>query len=191
MRNPKKKLLGTRFYFGAVITFCGRKFSTKNTSVQSQTRKKRKPSEAKKKQKPEWNDQHKSVISAIKDGKSVFITGSAGTGKTLLVKHTIGLLRKMYKPSEVFVTGFTGVAACALGGQTLHSFAGIVNPMADRMELCDQVMRNGFACRRWRRAKALVIDEISMVDGDLFEALEGIAREIRGVASVWGGISSW
>uniref|UniRef100_A0A803QLP6 ATP-dependent DNA helicase n=1 Tax=Cannabis sativa TaxID=3483 RepID=A0A803QLP6_CANSA len=60
----------------------------------------------------------------FQDDDEVFITGSAGTGKTFLLNHIIKLLRKQYKPSQVFVTGSTGVVACAIRGQTLHSFAG-------------------------------------------------------------------
>jgi len=33
---------------------------------------------------------------------------------------------------------------------------------------------------QWRRAKALIIDEISMVDGDFFDKLEYVARMVRG-----------
>jgi ATP-dependent DNA helicase PIF1 len=38
----------------------------------------------------------------------------------------------------------------------------------------------------WRRAKALVIDEISMVDGDFFDKLEYMARMVRGWTKPWG-----
>jgi ATP-dependent DNA helicase PIF1 len=39
---------------------------------------------------------------------------------------------------------------------------------------------------RWRRAKALIIDEISMVDGDFFDKLEYVARMVRGGTKPWG-----
>ncbi|KAA6426372.1 MAG: ATP-dependent DNA helicase PIF1 [Trebouxia sp. A1-2] len=44
------------------------------------------------------------------------------------------------------------------------------------------------AAQRWRKARALVIDEISMVDGALFDALEALARGIRSKQEPFGGI---
>ncbi len=40
----------------------------------------------------------------------------------------------------------------------------------------------------WLRCRVLVIDEISMVDGVMFEKLEGIARALRGSTLPFGGI---
>ncbi|XP_062014820.1 ATP-dependent DNA helicase PIF1-like [Rosa rugosa] len=140
------------------------------------------------KTKIQWTDEQKQVISAISKGKSVFITGSAGTGKTILVHHIIKLLKKQHGASKVFVTAPTGVAACAIGGQTLHSFAGIGYPMADRETLLHRIVLNNKAYNRWLKVKALVMDEISMVDTEFFESLEYIARKIREVNKSWGGI---
>ena len=66
------------------------------------------------------NESQLSVLNAVKCGQSVFITGSGGTGKSFLLKKIIGLL----PPHNTFVTASTGVAACQIGGMTLHSFAG-------------------------------------------------------------------
>jgi ATP-dependent DNA helicase PIF1 len=66
------------------------------------------------------NKSQLSVLNAVKCGQSVFITGSGGTGKSFLLKKIIGLL----PPHNTFVTASTGVAACQIGGMTLHSFAG-------------------------------------------------------------------
>ncbi|KAM1165040.1 hypothetical protein PS2_024275 [Malus domestica] len=135
-----------------------------------------------------WTEQQKQIISAISEGKSVFITGSAGTGKTMLVKHIIKLLKRCHTPSKVFVTAPTGVAACAISGQTLHSFAGIGCGNDDRDTLLSRVLSNKEACRKWSKAEALVIDEISMVDGELLDSLEYIAKYIRQVDEIWGGM---
>ncbi|KAL6140478.1 hypothetical protein ACLB2K_058777 [Fragaria x ananassa] len=140
------------------------------------------------KTKIQWTDEQKQIISAISEGKSVFITGSAGTGKTILVQHVIKLLKKQHRASKVFVTAPTGVAACAIGGQTLHCFAGIGYAMADRDTLLHRIVLNNKAYNRWLKVKALVIDEISMVDTEFFESLEYIARNIRQVDKSWGGI---
>ncbi|OMO60853.1 hypothetical protein COLO4_33719 [Corchorus olitorius] len=135
-----------------------------------------------------WTDEQENVLEHIRGGLSVFITGSAGTGKTILLQHIIKTLQKTYGKSGVFVTASTGIAACAIHGQTLHSFAGIGNGVGDRQMLLDQVSNNKAAKRRWNKAEVLVVDEISMVDADLFDTLEYIAKKVRESDEVWGGI---
>ncbi|XP_057755827.1 uncharacterized protein LOC130975007 [Arachis stenosperma] len=137
----------------------------------------------------QWTEEQKSLLSAIEQGKSVFITGSAGTGKTMLVIEVIKRLKKMHTPSKVFITASTGVAAVALKGQTLHSFGGIRGPFYhDPEKLFESILADKRAVRRWQKANALVVDECSMVDGELFDGLEYVARMVRGVDEMWGGI---
>ncbi|PON90649.1 DNA helicase Pif1-like [Trema orientale] len=177
-------MLGTRLFATALSVY--RSFSTK--SGDKVTYGVQKIYKRKKNARIQWTDQQKQIIYAIRGRKSVFVTGSAGTGKTFLLEHIIKLLRKQYRPSQVFVTASTGVAACALKGQTLHSFAGIGFQMADRDTLLNRVFSDRKACSRWKKAKALVIDETSMLDAQTFDNLEFIARNIRQVDSPWGGI---
>ncbi|XP_062105784.1 ATP-dependent DNA helicase pfh1-like [Humulus lupulus] len=181
-------MLGTRLFAAAISVY--RKFSTVSSGKITYGSPKKKKYKTSKKNygRPKWTDQQEEIIDAVKGHQSVFITGSAGTGKTFLLKHIIKLLRKQYKPSQVFVTGPTGVAACAVRGQTLHSFAGIGGQTSDREAMLERVSSNKKARSRFRTAKALVIDEISMVSAQLFENLEFIARKIRGEDSSWGGI---
>lgn len=167
-------------YFGAKVGFI-RNFSTKI----SRTYSKKKYPIAKT---TNWTDEQTKVLNAVKLGQSVFISGSAGTGKTVLVEHIIKQLKKTYGRDRVAVTGSTGVVACALKGQTLHSFAGIGLGDGERDSLISMVLFNKKAYKRWTSVKALVIDEISMVDAKLFDNFEYVAREIRGVDQPWGGI---
>ncbi|KAL6137226.1 hypothetical protein ACLB2K_062518 [Fragaria x ananassa] len=60
--------------------------------------------------------------------------------------------------------------------------------MADRETLLRRIVLNNKAYNRWLKVKALVIDEISMVDTEFFKSLEYIARNIRQVSKSWGGI---
>ncbi|TVY40252.1 ATP-dependent DNA helicase [Lachnellula occidentalis] len=126
----------------------------------------------------------------ISEAKSVFFTGSAGTGKSVLMRAIIADLRKKYikEPDRVAVTASTGLAACNIGGVTLHSFGGIGLGKEDVPALVKKIRRNPKAKNRWIRTKILIIDEISMVDGDLFDKLEGIARAMRNNGRPFGGI---
>jgi ATP-dependent DNA helicase PIF1 len=72
------------------------------------------------------NREQNLVLDAVMKGRSIFFTGSAGTGKSFLLKRIIGAL----PPQHTFATASTGVAACHIGGTTLHSFAGTVHAFA-------------------------------------------------------------
>ncbi|GMF52285.1 unnamed protein product [Phytophthora fragariaefolia] len=128
------------------------------------------------------------VLQIVAQGKNVFFTGSAGTGKSFLLQHLLkhGCGHAM---GRVFATATTGIAAYNIGGMTLHHFAGI-DPRAhtSRQELLKQVARKKDAVTRWKLVRVLVIDEISMLDGRLFDDLEAVARQIRRNSAFFGGI---
>lgn len=121
---------------------------------------------------------------------SVFFTGPAGTGKSVLMRAIISDLKKKWAkdPDRLAVTASTGLAACNIGGMTLHSFSGIGLGKEDAQTLVKKIRRNPKAKNRWLRTKILIIDEISMVDGDLFDKLSQIGRIIRNNGRPWGGI---
>ncbi|KAI8375886.1 hypothetical protein BD560DRAFT_68447 [Blakeslea trispora] len=56
----------------------------------------------------------------IDERRNVFFTGSAGTGKSVLLRHIISSLRGIYGKREVVVTASTGIAAVNIDGITLH-----------------------------------------------------------------------
>ncbi|KAB7497758.1 ATP-dependent DNA helicase PIF1 [Armadillidium nasatum] len=109
--------------------------------------------------------------------------GSAGTGKSFLLKRIVGML----PPDTTFVTASTGIAACHIGGTTLHSFAGIGNGNLPLNE-CINMARRKSVVHHWKTCKHLIIDEISMVDGEFFEKMEAVARNILGNDKPFGGI---
>ena len=135
-------------------------------------------------------EQHKVLRIVAEQQKSVFFTGSAGTGKSVLLRQIIRHLRDHYRSESdrVAVTASTGLAACNVGGVTLHSFAGIGLGKEPVPELVKKIKRNQKAKTRWLRTRVLIIDEISMVDGELFDKLEAIARTVRNNGRPFGGI---
>jgi ATP-dependent DNA helicase PIF1 len=83
----------------------------------------------------------------------------------------VARLRKKY-PKGVYVTAATGIAAVNIGGVTLHSFAGIRLGQGSAQALAASVMRCKKFVKRWNQCKVLIVDEISMIDSDLFEKVD-------------------
>ncbi|GJJ78193.1 ATP-dependent DNA helicase PIF1 [Entomortierella parvispora] len=142
----------------------------------------------------------------VTHNKSVFFTGSAGTGKSVLLRELIVRLREKYSrqtppdtyfwdsigAEKVAVTASTGIAACNIGGCTLHSFAGIGLGNDTVEQLTKKVLSSKKTKRRWRHTRVLIIDEVSMIDAVLLDKLEAIARKVRQVPNeeeeAWGGL---
>jgi len=75
-----------------------------------------------------------------------------------------------------------------IGGVTLHKWAGcglLDKPVGS---LVAAVRRNKEVRNRWQTSSVLVIDECSMLDCELFETLEQMARTIRGKNEPFGGL---
>ncbi|KAH1166023.1 ATP-dependent DNA helicase PIF1-like isoform X1 [Mauremys mutica] len=123
------------------------------------------------------------VLSAVLSGKNVFFTGSAGTGKSYLLKKIVGSL----PPKSTYATASTGVAACHVGGTTLHAFAGIGSGKAPLDQCIELAQRTGVR-QHWLSCQHLIIDEISMVEGKFFDKLEAVARAVRKRDDPFGGI---
>ncbi|XP_022056365.2 ATP-dependent DNA helicase PIF1 [Acanthochromis polyacanthus] len=129
------------------------------------------------------NKEQAAVLSAVLSGKNVFFTGSAGTGKSFLLKRIIGSL----PPKSTFATASTGVAACHIGGTTLHSFAGIGSGSAP-LEQCIELAQRPGVLQHWTSCRHLIIDEVSMVEAHFFDKLESVARSVRRSTEPFGGI---
>jgi ATP-dependent DNA helicase PIF1 len=77
------------------------------------------------------------------------------------LREIITSLKRKHKGSSdaVAVTASTGMAACNVGGITIHSFAGIGLGIESAEFLIGKVRKNRNANGRWQRCKVLVIDE--------------------------------
>lgn len=131
------------------------------------------------------------VLNLVKTGRSVFFTGSAGTGKSVLLREIIKSLRE--KPGHITaITASTGIASVNIGGTTLHSWAGIALGQDEAKKYADRFIFQKICqptLKRWRDTDTLIIDEISMLDGKLFDKLEYIGRRVRNAMDVpFGGI---
>lgn len=89
------------------------------------------------------------------------LNGCLGTGKSVLLREIISGLRKkhVHSPEAVAITASTGIAACNIGGVTLHSFGGVGLALDKPDVLIGRLRKNKKAMTRWLRTKALIIDE--------------------------------
>ncbi|XP_039721238.1 ATP-dependent DNA helicase PIF1 isoform X2 [Pteropus medius] len=133
--------------------------------------------------KPQLSEEQAAVLRVILKGQSIFFTGSAGTGKSYLLKRILGSL----PPTGTVATASTGVAACHIGGTTLHAFAGIGSGQAPLAQ-CVALAQRPSVRQGWLSCQRLVIDEISMVEAALFDKLEAVARAVRQQNKPFGGI---
>lgn len=126
----------------------------------------------------------------LSQGKSVFFTGAAGTGKSVLLGKLVKALTRKYLGDRdyVAVTASTGLAASNISGITLHRFAGIGIGKAPTAKLISDILNNKAKWGRWLKVRVLVIDEISMISSILFDKLDVVARAVRGNDMPFGGI---
>jgi ATP-dependent DNA helicase PIF1 len=124
------------------------------------------------------------VVECVRKGKSVFFTGVAGTGKSFLLNH----LKRLLCPMTTFYTASTGLAAVGIGGTTTASFAGLGDGTGTVKDIVDRIRKNKMMLKKWMDCRVLIVDEISMISGVLFDKLEEIARAVRKSSRPMGGI---
>lgn len=131
------------------------------------------------------------ALDAALDGKNLFITGPAGTGKSHLIHTMIASLRFNAK-KRVAVTASTGIAAMHIRGTTIHSWLG-TGIRGSCMELYKALkgksLREDRIRARLDRADVLIVDEVSMLTGDYIDMASELCCYIRDRANEpFGGI---
>jgi ATP-dependent exoDNAse (exonuclease V) alpha subunit len=127
------------------------------------------------------------ALSILKTGENVFLTGAPGAGKTYVLNQYIDFLNQY--EVEVAVTAYTGIAASHINGRTLHSWAGLMpGPMHEDAQEIERVRANEYLTDRIRRARVLIIDEISMLHPAQFDRVDLICRTARNSHEPFGGL---
>ena len=117
-------------------------------------------------------------------GRSIFLTGKAGTGKTTFLKTVIEQSKK-----RSIVVAPTGVAAINAGGVTIHSFFQLpFSPFVPNARIKSKFDFGKEKRRIIASLDLLIIDEISMVRSDLLDAIDSVLRRFRDRHKPFGGI---
>jgi len=126
------------------------------------------------------------ALDILKSGKNVFITGSAGTGKTYL----LNLYTQYLKERRVYPTivAPTGIAASHLGGQTIHSFFSLGIRDSIDEGYVDFLLDKKYLKTRFSKLKLLIIDEVSMISPEIFSSMDLILRGFKGTDAPFGGV---
>mgnify|MGYP001561183815 FL=1 len=126
------------------------------------------------------------ALSILKTGANVFLTGEPGSGKTHTINRYVAYLRE--RGIEPAITASTGIAATHIGGMTIHSWGGIgIKTMLDKREL-DKFASNKYVAPRIRRAKVLILDEVSMLAPETLSMVDAVCRSVRHSMEPFGGM---
>ncbi|KAF5022701.1 hypothetical protein F66182_5249 [Fusarium sp. NRRL 66182] len=126
------------------------------------------------------------LVDLIMTGSNVFFTGSAGCGKSTVLKAAVKRLRGM--GLRVYIIAPTGRAALQVDGMTTWSYMGW-NPSYDQKSLAE-LQPLGFrhqVRRRLVETDVLIIDEISMVESNHLERINECMKHVRCYADVLQG----
>ena len=126
------------------------------------------------------------ALAILKSGRNVFLTGSAGSGKTFLLNQYITYLRTHHIP--VAITASTGIAATLMNGMTVHAWSGI--GISDHLSFAQLQSIKGRDKRQRKiiKAKVLIIDEISMLHKNQFELVNRVLKFVKEIDLPFGGM---
>jgi ATP-dependent exoDNAse (exonuclease V) alpha subunit len=125
--------------------------------------------------------EQEAVFAAIETTmEHIFVTGRAGTGKSTLLNHLSWNTSK-----QVVICAPTGVAALNVGGQTIHSLFRLpIGVIADH-----ELEQSRELQKLLNTIETVVIDEVSMVNADLLDAVDRSLRQARGKPEIpFGGV---
>src|SRR3989338_2075947 len=126
------------------------------------------------------------ALNILKTGANVFLTGEPGAGKTHTINRYIVYLREC--GIEPAITASTGIAATHVHGMTLHAWSGIGIKRDLTEEDVDRISQNERVAKRMGKAKVLIVDEVSMLDGRTLESVERVCRAVRYSEAPFGGL---
>ena len=126
------------------------------------------------------------ALDILKTGGNVFLTGEPGAGKTYVINRYIDWLDAA--AINAAITASTGIAATHIGGITIHSWSGIgVRDTLTPYDL-DKIASTEKTVKRIKKAKVLVIDEVSMLDGKTLDMVNAVCKAVKQNQDSFGGL---
>lgn len=132
------------------------------------------------------------VVEMAMSGDNIFLTGAAGSGKTVTLLQIIERLKKKLndhnpKSPKVQVAAPTGLAALPLNGRTTYSVAGW-KPDSFKQSL-DKLLNSvkKRTIKALRRLEVLIMEEISMVENQFLERLNLLLQTVKENEKPFGG----
>lgn len=126
------------------------------------------------------------AVDIIKGGKSLFLTGPPGVGKSYTLKNIIKYLDDI--ENNYGLTAMTGCAALLIKGQTLHSFLGIGLGNDTVEKLYVKICKNKKKFNELKNLDTLIIDEVSMMNNKFFEKISKLLTLIKNNNKPFGNI---
>lgn len=126
------------------------------------------------------------ALKIMKTGVNVYLTGSAGSGKTYLLNQYISYLAR--HDIACAVTASTGIAATHMNGMTIHSWSGIgIKNFLDEKGF-EQLEEKKYLWKRFEKARVLIIDEVSMLHSSQLDMVEKVCRRFKRNDKPFGGL---
>ncbi len=126
------------------------------------------------------------ALDVLKLGHNIFLTGSAGSGKTFVLNQYIDYLRS--HEVDVGVTASTGIAATHMNGVTIHSWSGLgIRDSLSDVDI-DSLEEKQYLWKRFNNAKVLIIDEVSMLHHFRLDLVERVCRAFKRNNLPFGGL---
>jgi len=128
-------------------------------------------------------EEFKQALALLGEGRDVFLTGKAGTGKSTLIRKFMSDTNR-----KVVVAAPTGIAALNVEGYTIHRLFSF-----NTTTTLDEVRTGRYYPSRFAKTLAsletLIIDEASMVRADLFDMLAAALERFGPVPGApFGGV---
>lgn len=126
------------------------------------------------------------ALTILKTGVNVFLTGEPGAGKSHTINEYVRYLKD--RNVEPAITASTGIAATHIHGMTIHAWSGIGIATRLSEEDLDRIATKEHVSKRIRKAKVLIIDEISMLSADTLDMVDAVCREVKQSSDSFGGL---
>ena len=126
------------------------------------------------------------ALQILKTGANVFLTGEPGSGKSYAASRYVSYLRRENIP--VSITASTGIAAAQIGGTTLHAWSGIGTRSRLARGDLDYIAKNRRVTDRIKKARVLIVDEVSMLSGQTLSAVNQVCQFVRKANDPFGGL---